>query len=132
MSEQAQPGGAVPPVIHLNAVVFTADGHQVGKVVESLQHEFFVEEHHLLHSTTWSFLLTMVKMATTERVDLTVARDELQSTWNLVTLQDSHGRDRHVIQVGRPRVTVVPTYDEVQTTAGGPPIGEADDPTPAE
>ncbi len=132
MNELSQPGGAVPPVIHLNAVVFTADGHQVGKVVESLQHEFFVEEHHLLHNTTWSFTLAMVKVATAERVDLTVAHDELHSTWNEVTLRDSHGRDRHVIQVGRPRVNVVPTYDEVQTTAGGPPTGEADDPSPAE
>ncbi len=138
MNETSQPGGTVPPgglvphVIHQDAIVYTADGHQVGKVVESLQHEFFVEEHHLLHSQTWSFTTAMVREATATRIDVTVSRDDLHATWNQVTLQDSHGRDRHVIQVGRPRVNVVPTYDEVQTTAGGPPTGEADDPSPAE
>ncbi len=109
------------PTIHEGTEVYTSDGHKIGKVIEVLTNEFFVEEGALIKHTR-AFRYDVVSQVTPERVTLTLAQDGVKGTWNEVTLQDRHGRDRHVTQVGVPRQ--VPTYDELQTTTGGPPTGE--------
>ena len=109
--------------IQEGAEVYSSDGHKFGKVIEALNVEFLVEEGALVKHTR-SFQYDAVAKSAPDRVDLTLDADTIKGTWNEVTLQDQHGRDRHVTQVGTPRR--VPTYDEVQTTTGGPPTGEND------
>ncbi|MBA3826562.1 MAG: hypothetical protein H0X24_22010, partial [Ktedonobacterales bacterium] len=98
---------------HEGAEVYTSDGHKIGKVIEVLTNEFFVEEGTLIKHTR-AFRYDALGTVTPERVTLTLDRDSVKGTWNEVTLQDKHGRDRHVIQVGVPHQ--IPTYDELQTT----------------
>jgi uncharacterized protein YrrD len=107
--------------IYEGTEVYTSDGHKIGKVSEVLTNEFFVEEGALIKHTR-AFHYDAVGTATPDRVTLTLDHDAVKGTWNEVTLQDKHGRDRHVTQVGVPRT--IPTYDEIQTTTGGPPTGE--------
>lgn len=112
--------------VRTGASVYTSDGHAVGQVGEVTSAELFVEERGFLHHTTRSFLLSAVQAATPDRVDLALDAAALKQDWNVMTLRDAQGRDRHVTQVGRPPVFRVPTYDEEQTTTGGPPTGEED------
>ena len=113
------------PSIHLGASVFTKDGHDVGKVVEVLTDEFLVEAGHM-GKHTLAFRYAAVQQATDTRIDLAEDLAALKGKWNVISLRDAHGRDRHVTQVGIAPTHTVPTYDEVQTTTGGPPTGEAD------
>lgn len=115
-----------PPEVRVGAHVFTSDHRDLGVVTEVTNTECFVEQHGLLHHQTRSLLLSDVRSATADRVEVAPDGATVDQRWNVITLQDAHGRDRHVIQVGRPPSAVVPTYDEVQTTTGGPPTGEAD------
>jgi hypothetical protein len=112
--------------IHVGAQVFTADGHDAGKVIEPLTDEFIVEEGHL-RKHHYMFQFAAVKSATPQRVDLTFNQADLTQKWNEITLTDAHGHHRHVIQVGTAPSARVPYYDEEQTTTGGPPTNEADE-----
>jgi hypothetical protein len=107
--------------VRVGAEVTTSDGHKIGKVIEVLTNEFFVEEGALIKHPR-AFKYDAVAQATPDRVTLSLDHDTVKGTWNEVTLTDAHGRDRHVTQVGVPRQ--IPTYDELQTTTGGPPTGE--------
>jgi hypothetical protein len=120
--ESSQPAHGV----HLGAHVFTSDGHAAGTVIEVLTDEFIVEEGALVKHA-YSYRYDAVASATPERVDLTWDNTALRQTWNILTLRDAHGRDRHVTQVGVAPTKIVPTYDEVQTTTGGPPTGEEEE-----
>jgi sporulation protein YlmC with PRC-barrel domain len=111
------------PTIQDGAEVYTSDGHKLGKVIEVLSGEFLVEEGALVKHTR-SFQYDAVDKSAPDRVDLTMDADAVKAKWNEVTLRDKHGRDRHVVQVGVPHQ--VPTYDEIQTTTGGPPTGESE------
>jgi hypothetical protein len=111
--------------IHIGAQVFTSDGHEVGKVIETLTTEFLVEGGHLVKHF-FAFQYAAAQKATPERVDLTWTEVDLKQTWNVLALRDKHGREQHVTQVGIAPSRKVPTYDEVQTTTGGPPSGEED------
>ena len=113
------------PSIQLGAQVFSKDGHAVGKVIEVLTDEFLIEEGHLVKHVL-AFRYAGVQQATDTRVDLVDDLATIKETGNVVTLRDAHGHDRHVTQVGITPTHTVPTYDEVQTTTGGPPTGEAD------
>lgn len=112
--------------IHVGAQVFTADGHDAGKVIEALTDEFIVEAGHL-RKHSYMFQFDAIKSVTPQRIDLTFNQDALAQPWNEITLTDAHGHHRHVIQVGTAPTARVPHYDQVQTTTGGPPTGEADE-----
>ena len=105
------------------ATVVTADGHTIGKVIEATSEEFIVQE----GKHEWAFHYDAVGTATPHQVVVTFGQAALKGEWNTVNLRDAHGRERSVIQVGVPRTNRVPYYDEVQTTTGGPPTGEADE-----
>lgn len=113
--------------IQTGAQVFSADGHDAGKVTTVYTEEFEVgQQHGQRHARTYR--LAAVRAATPTRIDLIFNRQDIEhGNWNEITLTDAQGHDRHVIQVGVAPVFKVPQYDEVQTTTGGPPTGEADD-----
>jgi hypothetical protein len=106
------------------APVYTSDGHEVGAVTEALSDEFVVEGGGHFKKHLYLFRNDLVQQATPQRIDLKVDNDLMQGRWNTLSLRDKHGRERPVTQVGVPYT--VPQYDEVQTTTGGPPDGEAE------
>lgn len=113
------------PAVQKGAQVFSKDGHAVGHVIEVLTDEFIVEEGRF-NKHLFAFRYDAVQLAVADRVDLTYDQAAIKGTWNVVSLRDAKGTDRHVTQVGIAPSRNVPTYDEVQTTTGGPPTGEAD------
>ena len=111
--------------ITIGAAVTTADGKAIGKVIEVLTGEFIVEDGHLVKHLR-AFHYSDIGTATPQHVVLTLGKDAIEGDWNIVTQRNAKGQDRHVVQVGTPRTNNVPYYDEVQTTTGGPPTGEAE------
>ncbi len=110
----------------IGAHVFSSDGHDLGTVREVTTAELLVTSGGLIKHTL-SFRLTDVSRVTPDRVDLALDNAAIvHGTWNVVTLRDERGHDQHITQVGVPPTHTVPTYDEEQTTTGGPPTGEAD------
>jgi hypothetical protein len=117
---------AAAPEPQVGAHVTSSDGHDLGTISEVTTDEIFVLTGHVL-KRTMSFRRSDIARATPQHV--TIALDNatiVHGTWNVVTLRDVHGRDRHITQVGVAPVVSVPQYDESQTTTGGPPTGEAD------
>lgn len=109
----------------VGAEVFTSDGHALGRVTEVMTHEFLVEGGRLLKIFRL-FPRDSVTAATDTRVDVTFDQEALRQSWHTITMLDHSGRERHVAQIGTPPGTGIPTYDEVQTTTGGPLTDESD------
>lgn len=113
--------------IHTGTPVYSADGHAEGHVTNVYTEEFEVGQQHGQHHAR-TYRLAGVRAATPTRIDLSFTQHDIEhGQWNQVTLKDAQGHDRPVIQVGVAPVSKLPQYDEVQTTTGGPPTGEADD-----
>src|SRR5579875_3300977 len=96
--------------IQEGAQVFSSDGHDVGRVIEVLTHEFVVQGGSLLHKHMYLFRNDMVQQATPDRVALNVTKEYIDSKWQTLSLRDKHGKERPVAQVGVP--PSVPLYDE--------------------
>lgn len=111
--------------ISIDTQVYTHDHYFIGVITELLAQGFIVqsEEH---PKELYEVLHSNIAAVNDVFISITFSKNDLTGKWNVLTIQDKHGKHRHLHQLGIPATSSVPYYDEVQTTTGGPISGESD------